>query len=149
MRIALDTNVLAYAEGVGDEPRRSATHALLSLLPAATVVVPVQALGELFRVLTGKRGMSAKKARTAVLGWVDTFDTAESTQAAMMSALDMVVEHRLQVWDALILSAAAEAQCRVLLSEDFQHGFTVRGVTVVNPYAPTPHPLLKSLLDIE
>lgn len=147
MRIALDTNVLAYAEGIGDEARRSATHTLLSLLPAEIVVVPVQALGELFRVLTGKRGLTAKKARTAVLEWVDAFDTAESTQTAMLSALDMVAEHRLQIWDALILSVAVEAQCRVLLSEDFQHGFTLRGVTVVNPYAPTPHPLLKPLLD--
>lgn len=146
MRIALDTNVLAYAEGVGDEARRAATHQLLNVLPAELVVIPVQALGELFRVLTGKRGLSAKKARNAVLGWADTFDTAESTQTAMISALDIVAEHRLQIWDALMLAVAAESQCRMFLSEDLQHGFTIRGITVVNPYAAIPHVLLKPLL---
>jgi hypothetical protein len=35
---------------------------------------------------------------------------------------------------------------RLLLSEDIQAGFTWRGVTVVNPFAAQPSPLLKGLL---
>ncbi|WP_205963481.1 PIN domain-containing protein [Roseicella aquatilis] len=31
--------------------------------------------------------------------------------------------------------SAAEAECRLLLSEDIQDGFTWRGVTVRNPFA--------------
>jgi predicted nucleic acid-binding protein len=50
------------------------------------------------------------------------------------------------IWDALILAVAAENRCRLLLSEDFQAGFTWRGVTVVNPFAAQPSPLLKGLL---
>jgi predicted nucleic acid-binding protein len=38
------------------------------------------------------------------------------------------------MWDALIMSVAAENKCRLLISEDFQNGFTWRGVTVVNPF---------------
>jgi predicted nucleic acid-binding protein len=56
------------------------------------------------------------------------------------------VDHGLPMWDALILSVAAESGCRLLLSEDFQHGFTWRGVTVVNPYLETRHPLLVAAL---
>ena len=54
--------------------------------------------------------------------------------------------HNHRIWDAVILSAAAAAECRVLLSEDMQHGFTWSGVTVVNPFAEPPHPLLEDLI---
>jgi predicted nucleic acid-binding protein len=44
-----------------------------------------------------------------------------------------------------ILAVTAENRCRILLTEDMQHGFTWRGVTVVNPYLTPPHTLLSSL----
>ena len=51
------------------------------------------------------------------------------------------------IWDALILSVAADHKCRLLLSEDFQHGFTWRGVTVVDPFTSPPHPLLAAAIE--
>ena len=145
MKVALDTNVLAYAEGIGDEARRRKTHALLSALPVDNVVLPAQTLGELFRVLTGKGGVARTKARTIVLSWSDAFSVHDSTHTAFLSAFDLAAEMSMQIWDGLILSVAAEARCRILLSEDFQHGFTWRGVTVVNPYTDEVHPLIKAL----
>lgn len=146
MRVALDTNVLAYAEGAGDALRCDAARQLVARLPPEAVVLPVQVLGELQRVLTGKLRRSAEQARTAALHWADAFETADSTWAAMQSAFDLAADHGLQIWDALILSVAAEQRCRLLVSEDLQHGFTWRGVTVVNPFAPQPHVLLAELL---
>ena len=58
---------------------------------------------------------------------------------------DVAVGHNLAIWDAIILAAAAEAGCRMLLSEDMQDGFTWGGVTIVNPFAPQPHKLLDDL----
>ena len=67
MRAALDTNVLVYAEGVGDSKRISASRELPNQALAADLVIPVQCLGELFRVLTGKTGQSRQQAQTSVL----------------------------------------------------------------------------------
>ncbi len=61
--------------------------------------------------------------------------TPGSSKSTLEAALDIVVDHRLQLWDALILAAAGEAGCALLLSEDMQDGFTALGVTVVNPFA--------------
>jgi predicted nucleic acid-binding protein len=58
-----------------------------------------------------------------------------------------MVDHQLPIWDALILAVAAESRCRLLLSEDFQNGFTWRGVTVVNPFGTQIPPLLTDLLN--
>ena len=52
MIVAIDTNVLAYAEGIGNVTRRDATMELLTRLPPENILLPVQTLGELFRVLT-------------------------------------------------------------------------------------------------
>lgn len=146
MRVAIDTNILAYAEGVGDVARRDSSIDLLQRLPAEAVLLPVQTLGELFRVLTGKGGCTPDEARSRVLQWADSFDVADSTWSAFQAAFDLTADHKLQIWDALILAVTAESRCRMLLSEDLQHGFTWRGVTVINPYRLPTHPLLSPLL---
>jgi predicted nucleic acid-binding protein len=99
--------------------------------------------------MTAKGGRSPAEARSAVLGWSDAYETSDSTHAAFLAAMDLVVEHRLQLWDNLILNVAAESGCRVLLSEDLQHEFTWRGITVVNPYVHPDHPLLAAALGDE
>jgi predicted nucleic acid-binding protein len=103
-------------------------------------------MGELFRVLTGKGNCTPDVARARVQQWTDSFEVANSTWSAFQSGFDLTVDHNLQIWDALILSIAAESRCRILLSEDMQNGFTCRGVTVVNPYSDTINPLLLPLL---
>jgi predicted nucleic acid-binding protein len=144
--LALDTNVLAYAEGAGDDARQSAARGLIARLPEGRVVVPAQVLGELFRVLVGKRGQPPTLARTNVLRWADLYVVRESTWGAMQAAFDLSAAHGLTIWDALILSVAADHRCRLLLSEDMQPGFTWRGVTVVNPFAEPVHPQLQDFL---
>ena len=134
MRIALDTNVLAYAEGIGDQTRRDSTLRLLELLPVNDILLPAQTIGELYRVLNGKALRDPGKSREAILSWADTYYVADSSWSAFQSAMDLAVDHRLQIWDALIMAIAAEHNCRILLSEDLQHGFTWRGLSVVNPY---------------
>jgi predicted nucleic acid-binding protein len=145
-RIALDTNILAYAEGVGDAKRCKAARDLLARLPGQQVVVPAQTLGELHRVLFGKAGRTATDAKAAILSWADAYEVADSTFDAMRAALDLAADHQMPIWDALILSVAAGQQCRLLLSEDFQHDFTWSGVTVVNPFHAPQHALLAAAL---
>lgn len=142
MRVALDTNVLAYAEGVGSADKKNRSLVMLEAFDAASVILPAQVLGELFRVLTAKAKRSPILARTAVLDWANTYTTAPSTWTAFVAAFDLCADHNLSMWDALILSVAAEQHCQLLLSEDLQHGFVSRGVTIVNPYSDPLHPLL-------
>ena len=146
MRIALDTNILAYAEGVGDEPRCAVAIQLIEQLPAELVVLPAQTLGELFRVLTGKAKREAGLAREAIMAWADSFEVADSSWSAFQAAIDLAIDHRLQIWDSLIMAVAAENHCRMLLSEDLQSGFIWRGVTMINPFAAPSSPLLDNIL---
>jgi predicted nucleic acid-binding protein len=119
---------------------------LVDGLPPASVVLPVQALGELFQVLVRKAGRSRPSARSAILSWRDAFSLFETSPAAMLAATDLAVTHQFGICDALILSAAADADSTLLLSEDMRDGFIWHGVTIANPFAPTKHPSLKALL---
>ncbi|GHU37176.1 twitching motility protein PilT [Betaproteobacteria bacterium] len=134
MRVALDTTILAYAEGLGDAARCSVAKDLIRQLPGYDVILPAQVLGELARVLTTKAKRTPTATRAAVLGWAGSFAVADSTWPALTAALDLTVDHQMPMWDALILAVAAENHCRRLYSEDFQHGFVWRGITITNPF---------------
>ena len=146
MRVALDTNIMAYAEGVGDDRRQRVAMELVLKLPSESAILPIQTLGELFNVLVRKGGRSRDAARAAVLKWRDGFPVIETSAAIMLAAMDLSVDHQLGIWDCVILSAAAQAGCRLLLSEDFQDGFTWNGVTVTDPFSASRHKLLEALI---
>lgn len=146
MKVALDTNILAYAEGINDAEKREVVLTFVRSLPQESTVIPVQVLGELFNVLVRKAGKPQADARDALLAWRDTFPTADTTPEVMLAAADLATDHRLGIWDAVILATSSQAGCRLLLSEDLQDGFTWGGITVVNPFATPRHALLDALL---
>jgi len=146
MRIALDTNVLAYAEGTNGAVMQDKALEVIQRLPPGAIVLPAQTLGELFNVLVRKAKRRPGRARAAVLSWRDAYAVVETSAAVIVNATDLASDHGLTIWDSVVLAAAAEAGCRLLLSEDLQEGFTWRGVTVTNPFAPTLDPILAGLL---
>jgi predicted nucleic acid-binding protein len=147
VRVALDTNILVYAEGVNGIERRDRSLDLVRSLPQEATVIPIQVLGELFNVLTRKAGRSRTEARSAILAWRDTFPVVGTSAEVMLVAADLATDHQFSIWDAVILAVASQAGCRLLLSEDLQDGFTSGGVTVVNPFATPSHALLEALLN--
>jgi len=146
VRVALDTNIMVYAEGIDDDRMQAIAMELVLKLPSGSTILPIQTLGELFNVLVRKGGRSRDAARAAVLKWRDGFPVIETSAAIMLAATDLAVDHQLSIWDSVILSAAAQAGCRLLLSEDFQDGFTWNGVTVTDPFSASRHPLLEALI---
>lgn len=146
MRVAIDSNILVYGEGVNGIERQRLASTLVARIPLEDIVVPVQVLGEFFNVLEKKARYSREKARAATLELVDTFPVFDTTMDVIAKAIDLARDHNFGIWDAVILSAASHAECRILLSEDMHDGFTWGGVTVINPFVEKPNPLLAALL---
>jgi predicted nucleic acid-binding protein len=146
VRVALDTNILAYAEGVNGAARKATAVELLQRLPAGSALLPVQTLGELFQLLVRKVNRTPAQARAAILGWRDAFPLIETSETVIVGAAELAASHRFSFWDGVVLASAAEGGCRLLLSEDLQEGFTWNSVTVTNPFGVSSHPLLTGFL---
>ena len=147
MRVALDTNILAYAEGVNGAKMRATALDLIQKLSPDLTILPVQTLGELFNVLVRKAGQTRAHARDVIMNWQDAFSLVDTSATVMLSAAELATAHHVSIWDAVIVASAAEARCRLLLSEDLQDGFTWAGLTVANPFLSSRHPLLDALLE--
>lgn len=131
MRPFLDTNVLVYAVK-SDEPRRERAEAVL----AAGGVVSVQVMNEFVSVLRRKLRWNWP-AVEAALAVVERRcrPVRAITLATHRTAVALSRDHGLSIYDGLIVAAAREAGCDVLLTEDLQHGRRFGVLAVVNPFA--------------
>lgn len=150
MTIAFDTNILAYAAGVArhadDTAKVATSRDLLRQAQARIVpVVPAQALGELFHVLR-RTDRSARDALEQVNGLRAAVTVAATTERVLAEALATAARYSLQVWDAIIIVAAANAGARFLLTEDMHDGLAVHGLALVNPFAAGDGALVPRLL---
>ena len=150
MLIALDTNVVAYAGGVmtapDDDRKVDQAQRIMDAVSKYDVVVPIQVLGEYHRVLTRKARCPASDARARLDALLLRFRCPVTSETAFRAGIELAASHKLQIWDAIILAVAAENGCILLLSEDFQDGFTWNGVSIANPFADPLHPALSDLL---
>ncbi len=150
MRLALDTNVIAYAEGVerAPEDRAKCAIALRLLTPGGEDVLWAarQVLAELHAVLVRKARLSPAEAADRVREWAVRLGVIDIGPSVFEAALGLTADHGLRIYDSLILAAAVEARCDFLLTEDLQDGFAWRGVVVTNPFGPSPDRRLARLL---
>jgi len=125
-----DTNVLIYAFAAGD--RRSArAEALL----AEGGVIGVQVLNEFTNVVRRKLRWDWPQVDAALSVIAELLEPARPLTADIHShAGKLARSSALSFYDALVVAAAADAGCRVLLSEDMQHRRKFGGVTIQNPF---------------
>ena len=134
-RSFFDTNVLVYADDK-DAPaakQRSALELVAEHRRAGTGVVSLQVLQEYFVTVTRKLHLDASVARRKV-ELLAEFDVATPDLADVLAAIDLHRLHGFSLWDALVLRAAKQSGCTVLLSEDLQDKREVDGVRIVNPF---------------
>ena len=133
-RSFFDTNVLIYAD---DKSAPSKQKRAIDLVAehrrTGTGVVSMQVLQEYFVTATRKLGVEVSVARRKV-ELLAEFNVASPDVADILGAIDLQRLHGFSFWDALILRAAIQSGCSVLLTEDFQESREVDGVRIVNPF---------------
>jgi predicted nucleic acid-binding protein len=146
IRLTLDSNILVYAADRDAGARHVLAHRIVRRAADLDCVLTLQSLAEFFRVVTGKRGVQPTEAAAIVSAWRDVFPVHAADAAALTAAMDAVAGHSLAFWDAMIWATAQQAGCRLLLSEDLQHGRELGGVAFINPFVEPTAPLLSDAL---
>jgi predicted nucleic acid-binding protein len=133
-RTFLDTNILVYSDDPRDPAKqRKAVTLIKENLLLRTGVISLQVIQEYFVSATGKLKLCAELAKRRVEVFA-RFYVAEPKVDDILAAIDLHRLHGFSYWDALILRCAKQAGCRVVLSEDMQHGRVVDGVRIVDPF---------------
>lgn len=136
MTAFFDTNVLVYCtDNTAADKQARARHLVARATEAGQAVVSTQVLIELFNVLTRKKNMPAATAQRLVQAYAG-WPVISSDADLVLSAIGRSVQNSLSIWDAMVVQAAVRAGADTLYSEDFQHGQSFEGVTVVNPFLP-------------
>ncbi len=125
-----DTNILIYAFAA-NEPRSARAEALI----ADGGVIGVQVLNEFMNVTRRKLTWGWKQIEAALAVIEDLLGPVRPLTAGIHArAVVLARDHTLSFYDALIVAAAADAGCRMLFSEDLQHGRKFGAVAVENPF---------------
>ncbi len=133
-RTFIDTNILLYCDDPTDIGKQNlALKLVIDHLTNASGVVSLQVLQEYFVNATRKLNLDPALARQKVEAYA-RFEVVEPTISDIFDAIDFQRLHRFSYWDALVLHCARKSGCRVVLTEDLQHGQIVGGVEIVNPF---------------
>lgn len=128
----VDTNVLLYAVDDRD-PRKQQTAVSLLVAISDDMAVSTQVLQEFYWNATKK----LRKSPAAALEVVEHFSRRHVivvTPNLIVASVDTSERYKISFWDAMIVEAAATAQCRTLYTEDLHPGQRIRGVRIQNPF---------------
>jgi predicted nucleic acid-binding protein len=144
-RIALDSNVLIYAE-LEPESNKGTRSADLILRAARDGVIAVQVFGEYLRFIQRRLPLAFEQAIRQASIYQAVFLTPPTTSAIISTASELARAHRLQLWDCVVCAASAQAGAKVLLTEDMQDGWLLNGLRLMNPFAAANVEAIEALL---
>src|SRR5208282_5592252 len=145
--ISFDTNVLVYATASISEVKVFRARDLIArAMRAASSVLLLQTLAEFSNVAIRKARITVEDIRTTVDAWRAVLPVQAADNSDLSAALEAVRAHRLAFWDAMLWASARRAGVRHLLTEDMQDGFTLQGVTFIDPFKRENDQLIDNVL---
>lgn len=132
----VDSNILIYGMDAQAGARHQlAKRALEELWRDQSGAVSLQVLQEFYYIATRKLASPlpreiARRVVKLYSGWMISTGAEE-----LESAFAIEDAARINFWDALIVAAAVKAGAKRILSEDLNHGQTIAGVQIENPFA--------------
>jgi predicted nucleic acid-binding protein len=136
-RFFLDTNIFVYSfDQSANAKAGRAAQLIREALTTQKGVVSYQVVQEFFNVALKKfaQPMQPADAGQYLITVFRPLLAIHSSQALYAEALFLHAQSKLSWYDALIVSAAIQAQCEVLFSEDLQHGQRFGSLQIRNPF---------------
>lgn len=139
----MDTNVLIYGVDDRELVKRDRARAWLSeCWRKQCGRLSTQVLNEFYVNVRRKfRGVLTEDGARAEVRRYQTWRPWTVDHQTVESAWAVESRFGLNYWDALMVAAAQQQGCTILLSEDMQHNQQLDGVRVVNPFLVAPDAL--------
>jgi predicted nucleic acid-binding protein len=98
-----------------------------------SMVLSTQVLQEAYSVCTRKLRIEQREAKDIILALMEA-EVVSNTPELLENAIDLSIVTGFSIWDSLIVQAAIQSRCTRILTEDLQHGQTIKGVRIENPF---------------
>ena len=133
----LDTNLFVYTFDLGSPEKSSRARELIQeALRTGAGIISYQVVQEFFAVALRKFAspMTAPEAETYLAAVLRPLLAVHSSEALYVEAFQLLGRLKISWYDSLIIAAALSAGCRILYTEDMQHGLRVGDLQVINPF---------------
>jgi predicted nucleic acid-binding protein len=145
--ITADTNVLIYLWDNYAADKLAVAQLVARTLIERSDPLSLQVIGETQNVLTRKLRQPAQQAAESARHLLNAFAMFRASEENASESLTLMAAGRLSYWDAMLVTAARDAGCSVMLSEDMHDGARFGSLEILNPFgARGPSERLKALL---
>lgn len=135
-RVFLDTNVFLYVYDEDAPEKRTAAREVIGRHGLENeLCISTQVIQEFYFNLSRK--FARRLPEQAILRATEDLRDLTTIQVdveMIFEAIALSKKIRISFWDALIVQAALQANCTLLVTEDLQHGRRLGGLTIVNPF---------------
>ena len=136
-RIFLDTNIFIYAWDASHLGKQVAALELIRSATEAKIgVISYQVVQEFLNAALTKarRKMTHDDARVYLEKVLRPLLSVPSSIPLFDAAIHLQGRYRFSWYDSLIVSAAQQANCKILYTEDLQHGQRLGDLLIQNPF---------------
>jgi predicted nucleic acid-binding protein len=133
----LDTNVIVYSMEFTDPLKRKRARELVTEGAAGKVgVISYQVVQEFVNVALGKfqSAISQSDLDDFLRGVLFPMMSVPSSPWLFLDALTLRDRNQLSWYDSLIIAAGIQGGCKILYSEDLQHGRRFGDLVIQNPF---------------
>ena len=131
-KVFLDTNILIYVYSV-TEPKKQKVATDLSKNTGS--YISLQVIQELSNTLNKKFNLNWDQILMAIDELVENYSVITNDLPIVKSACELANKYQFSFYDSLIISAALEANCNILYTEDLQHNQLIENkLRIINPF---------------
>lgn len=133
----IDTNIFIYSFDLENIAKSEKAKELIkTALIDGKGFISMQVIQEFYNVATRKfkSPMSVLIAKDYLKNVFTQFNIVYPNFDFISNGLDIAATTKYSFYDSLIISAALKSDCKILLSEDMQHGQKIQNLIIENPF---------------
>jgi predicted nucleic acid-binding protein len=133
--ITADTNIFIYNIDTNNPAKHRTSAEIVDALVARRAPIGLQVAGEFYSALTRRLRRPPWEAAQSVRNLIASGPSFHVTRYSIERALAEAATGRFSFWDANLLSAAEQAGCTHMISEDMADGARLGRIEVVHAFA--------------
>jgi predicted nucleic acid-binding protein len=132
----VDTNILVYAYDISDQSKRGIALKLLERLwESKNGCLSIQVLQEFYVTLTRKLPVSLSCDQVVqIISDLGMWKHHTPSVMDIEGAAKTQSQYEISFWDAMIINSASKMDCKIIWTEDLNHGQFYEGIKAVNPF---------------